>query len=621
MRTARTVSILLLGILIGCDGSSDAPSSNPSASSPTNRTPDAPTDVIASKGEFPDFVEVRWSAPPPPSETDRYAVFRAEGTDAPHDSTRFSKVWERGTDEPGYAGTMWRDSTVGHGIRYVYRVVGYNRKGRSPFSSPDSGWTNGVEPVDSTPGDFPLSLTITGGEYGDMSMDWSAAPDQIVKVYRSADDTTHWTLLAAAATPPFWDSAVEKGRVYWYALTATMDQGIESRRSDVFQRRIPPPGPQGVRSGEVSFNGCSVSWNPVAKASSYTLHADGIEFEMDSPDSLRWGKFGWMEPNSKHRIWVDALVEGQRTFPSDTITVRTLYAPISGLKVDLDTARRILLRWDTLQDAPPRMEATKYVVWASADSGWGTFASLDTLTSTEFADSLPDGLPDRWYRVTAFTSDGHPSAVGEPVRASTQGQSGLPNPPSRIEKDTSVHNGIGLRWNRVQGAKSYRLYRMSAWDLLDTWHWIGSPADTTFTDQTTFDWLGYFYAVSSVGDSGKESRKFHTYRVFVSLGSWEYQDIDLVATVDRGMVELTWHPTPSGLETDYLVSVAEGSASLQQVARTPPGITTWRDTTPHASGDTLTYNVDMVFKIDGVEYRSGARNYGINNNTVQIVVP
>ncbi len=104
---------------------------------PEISAPDPPQTVTASKGEFENFIVVRWSR----SEgADFYRVFRGQSADP-------DEIAQAPAGE-GITETVFQDSGAQPGRNYFYFVQAVNSAGASPFSSGDYGFTALAESAD-----------------------------------------------------------------------------------------------------------------------------------------------------------------------------------------------------------------------------------------------------------------------------------------------------------------------------------------------------------------------------------------------------------------------------------------------------------------------------------------
>ncbi len=188
--------------------------------------PLAPTAVAARL--LPGQVELRWEAPAAnfdgtrPARVAGYNVYRAEGT------SPAVLVTSAPVKDP-----EWRDAAAELGKTYRY-VVRAAASAAAPFGESDDSEPRRVEVRDVFPPPAPTGLAAVAGA-GVVSLSWDigAEKDAAYRVWRKEEGGGDFVALTEKAIleNAYTDAAVEKGRVYVYAVSAVDPSGNESPKS------------------------------------------------------------------------------------------------------------------------------------------------------------------------------------------------------------------------------------------------------------------------------------------------------------------------------------------------------------------------------------------------------
>jgi fibronectin type 3 domain-containing protein len=118
--------------------------------------------------------------------------------------------------------TSYRDAGLASGASFYYRVIATSSSGDSSLSNTASARTSG----DITPPTKPANLKATSGKLK-VSLTWGASTDSGgsglagYKVYRSSTASTGpFTQISSPTSTTYVDTAVSKGKTYWYYVKA-----------------------------------------------------------------------------------------------------------------------------------------------------------------------------------------------------------------------------------------------------------------------------------------------------------------------------------------------------------------------------------------------------------------
>lgn len=210
--------------------------------------------VLSMAGSGPYWLDVSYpgdgSAPPPPPASPPLMPTGLSAT--ARSSTQIDLSWADVADETGYkvqrsldgvsgwaqVGTTSADITtfantgLSASTTYYYRVIAYNGVGDSTPSATASAKTAADTVAPSTP----TNLKATSGK-AKITLTWTASTDsggsglKGYKVFRSTTSTGTYTQIAAPTTTSYTDTAVTKGKTYWYYVVAYDNAGNHSPAS------------------------------------------------------------------------------------------------------------------------------------------------------------------------------------------------------------------------------------------------------------------------------------------------------------------------------------------------------------------------------------------------------
>ena len=182
--------------------------------------------------------------------------------------------------------------------------------------------------------------------------------------------------------------------------------------------------------------------------------------------------------------WVFELVGGTTPEPEPEPTPTAPSAPTLTAAAQSTTA--IKLTWNAVTDA------TSYNVYREGSK----IASV--ATGTTYSDTGLNPNTQYCYRVTAVNSVGE-SAQSNEACATTQAETpAVPSTPTNLTATAQSTTAIGLSWNSVSGATSYKVYREGTYLIVVT--------GTTYSDTGLTPNTQYCYKVTAVNSAGESAK-------------------------------------------------------------------------------------------------------------------
>ena len=194
--------------------------------------------------------------------------------------------------------------------------------------------------------------------------------------------------------------------------------------------------------------------------------------------------------------------------------------------------------------------AETYSVWRKTSStGW---KKLDTVEGTTYTDKTAESNQTYYYTIRCMNA-------GKNICTSDYNRTGTKAyylAPSNISSLTLTSNGIAVKWNKVAGAKSYRIYRKTTggYTRIGT---VNSGNTTSYTDTTAESGKTYTYAVKPYNGnaSADYTGKQVTYLAAPTLST--------LANAANG-VSLKWNSI-SGAQKYYIYR-KEGNGGYKKIA-------------------------------------------------------
>ena len=235
--------------------------------------------------------------------------------------------------------------------------------------------------------------------------------------------------------------------------------------------------------------------------------------------------------------------------------------------------------------------AETYSVWRKTSStGW---KKLATVEGTTYTDKTAESNQTYYYTIRCMNA-------GKNICTSDYNRTGTKVyylAPSNISSLTLTSNGIVVKWNKVAGAKSYRIYRKTTggYTRIGT---VNNGNTTSYTDTTAESGKTYTYAVKPYNgnDSADYTGKQVTYLAAPTLST--------LANAANG-VSLKWNSI-SGAQKYYIYR-KEGNGGYKKIAEVKDAVSyTDKSVT---SGKKYTYAVRALKGSSMSAYTGKSINY------------
>lgn len=256
-----------------------------------------------------------------------------------------------------------------------------------------------------------------------------------------------------------------------------------------------------INSVESEKDGVRISWKKVTGADFYRVYKkiNGVyEIINETADGNVTDYFdAEVENNVSYSYAVRAVNETSADYAatrSDTVSTRYTIAP-SKITLKNDDGK-VVVSWSAIEGA------TAYRVYrrtVDTDGYIGEWESFKKITATSYDDKTVKSGVEYEYAVRAYSDNGFS------VLSSEKSIVYLEIPEFSIE---GTVKGIKISWDKVAGAKEYKIYRKNkggSWKALTT----VSSESTSYTDKTAPSGKTVYYKIVAVNGSYTSDYEYH----------------------------------------------------------------------------------------------------------------
>jgi autotransporter-associated beta strand protein len=223
--------------------------------------------------------------------------------------------------------------------------------------------------------------------------------------------------------------------------------------------------------------------------------------------------------------------------------------------------------------------ATSYSVKRSLTAG-GPYTTIQTgITAINFTDAAPVPEVNNYYVVTALTGDKE-SGISNEVFANVP--PAVPSKPVVVNKN----NQLDLSWDAASGAITYKVKRSLSTG--GPYTVIAQVSSTNYSDVNVSNGIGYYYVISSAGNTLESANSLESFGVPGSSSS-------------------TWSATPATTNWNNASNWLEGTVPAT------PAILTFKNTS-----DSVLTNDLAGLQVSRMLFDTNASGYTINGNSIEL---
>ncbi len=380
-----------------------------------------------------------------------YTVYRADTPGG--EKTELAEVKEIGVE----GNRVYTDTTVQPNTTYYYFVTAY-----SEDLDLESGYSDMLKVTTPKLLDKPVIKTITCVDDG-VKLTWDAVDTATsYRVYRSEGTTGNAIELKTVGTTYCTDTTAELGKKYFYYVAAYNGKtGVLSERSDAksITVTLPDLDTPVITSLTQTNEGIVIQWNTVNTATSYKVYRatsiTGTKTLLKTVGTLK-ATDTTVKESGTYYYFIHAYNSktGKSSVYSNakSIAVSTMAAPVISSATYASGA--VSLAWSSVEGA------TSYRVFR-ADSATGTKTQLKTVGTLKCTDDTVAEGKTYYYFIKAYNSKtGELSPFSAAMSVETK--AGIAAPTLPAKPFFCLNDIITVKWNAVEGATSYRVFRATS---------------------------------------------------------------------------------------------------------------------------------------------------------------
>ncbi len=441
----------------------------------------APAVTVSNSGNG---IKVSWNAI---NGAASYKVFRR----AYNESTKTYGGWS--VLAQNYTSTSYNDTLCNLGVTYSYAVVAVNGSYSSDYKASANLKFNPA-----------LNATVKNTDAG-IRVEWSKIFGATsYKVFRRELDTTNntwggWASVTTGYTgSAFVDKTAKLGVTYSYAVVA-VNSTTSSNYVATAGLKCDIPTKVTATSTTSAIN---LTWNKVNGATGYTIYRKAFNATNNT-----WGSWSVLKTGYTGTSYNDTLGNLGASY---IYCVRATVGSFSGSYVQSSAVKCNVVPKTTINNTTNGIKvswsqvfgATSYKIFRrelnTTNNTWGSWASIASgLTGSAYVDKTSKLGVTYSYAVVAVNSTASSSYVAT---------SGLKCDPIPTVSVANTQTGVTVKWNAVNGAKSYTVYRKALNTTNNTWSdWSALKSGVTTTSYNdTLGNLGvtYIYSVRVTASNG-----------------------------------------------------------------------------------------------------------------------
>ncbi len=464
-------------------------------------------------------IRVSWA---PVSGADSYAVYRNDGSGW----VQVNKVTK----------SEYIDKNVKTAKTYSYAVAAIIDGSRGILNTDKAVGFKYIAP--------PKTVTATNAN-ASVKITWSKVDGaKTYYVYRSSGSSSaSYKLIkkVSAGTLEYTDKNVKCGETFIYMVRTHDGEKLSENSTTVKNMYLDAPVISGLSR---AYTGVSFSWKSIKGAEGYRVYrkAQGDSgwtyIETVSAKTLKYTDT--KAQNGKKMYYA---VRAQSKYGISVYLAKNILYIAAPKLTTSNVSNGIQLKWDK------NPVADSYKVYRKTKSS-DSWSHLTTVKGTSYVDKTAKAGTTYMYTIKA-ASDGVYSSYksdGWTIRRLTT---------PTLKAANNGYGYVSFTWNKVQGAKGYRVYRKANKD--SSWTYLGNVTTTSYKDKNVKNKSTYTYTVKAYYDKSLSS--------YDSKGvSVKYITAPKLTVVNRtGNVTLTWDAV-SGASSYYVYRKAGNAKSWTKIA-------------------------------------------------------
>lgn len=319
-----------------------------------------------------------------------------------------------------------------------------------------------------------------------VTLSWTPVDDAVeYEIYRKDEYNTEWEYFTTVTETTYTDGTVFSGEKYSYTINAITSDGGNSGYDDTGKSVTFVETPDLTKAANTNA-GVSVSWEPVDGAVGYRVYRKVV--------GGAWGYIGYsagtsfvdkskLASGTKYAYTVIAVNGSFSDFDKDGVSL--VYLPTPKITKVANVQQGVSVSWGAVQGA------TGYRVYRKAGSA-ASWSYIGYSSKNSYIDTkVTNGV---YYRYTVIAVNGNFSdfdRTGKNIKYVAA---------PKLTGVSNAASGIYVKWNAVQGATEYKVYRRRGGSM--SWYFVGSTKNTYYTDKGIVNASGNYYIYTVIAVNG-----------------------------------------------------------------------------------------------------------------------
>lgn len=419
-----------------------------------------------------------------------------------------------------------------------------------------AGDIEGVIP--SAPENFVAVNSATG-----VSISWSPVENTAgYKVYRSENNGEYEEIanVRGFAENSFTDTTVQSGTEYKYLIKAynAFNEGELSSESLIIYLKQPT-----LTKATSVYGGIEVAWNKSEGAEGYTVYRKNGDKNEAVAEYDGDGTCKFLDKNVKNNKKYQYTVIAHKGIYRSSFSYisSNIYITAPALKKVKVCNGYVRVYWEKTSTAD------KYKVYRkTTNTDWECLATLSQKYSSYKDENVKNGSKYT-YMVRAVDGKYTSGYDSQGVRAN------YVSAPKGVSLKNYYSNSVRVKWEKVNGAKVYIVYRKDTKN--DSWVKVGETSQKQYKDTTIVNGRKYTYSVKAKGENG---------------GTSGYAKNDKITALKRP-TEINLNCTSAGVKISW---TKMSSATGYRIYRKVNGSSDWELIKKINSGSTTSYTDEKV---------------------------
>jgi fibronectin type 3 domain-containing protein len=434
--------------------------------------------------------------------------------------------------------THYTDTELSPNTTYYYKVSAVKEGAESLYSTAASAktFTNNTEQVPAPP----LGLNAVSLSSTSIVISWNPVGNALnYRLYRKNSGGS-FELIATPVSNSHTDTGLSPSTAYYYKVAAANGSGEGAQSGEALAMTLaagagtaPGAAPTGL-TATVTANSITLSWNSVTGALTYLVYRGSSSsgpWEIKGTPTAASYTDGGLSSGTTYYYKVAGVNNGGEGPHSEVYSAATQGAggglPAAPVTVNAAalSSGAIEISWTTVSGA------ASYRVYRSTDAV--NFTLVGFPSGLSYTDGGLSSSTTYYYRVSAVNGSGE-GPQSQIASAVTSGDGGgyPPQAPTGLKIASPSPSGIGLSWNSVSGASSYKVFRTNSAN--GNYGLISTTGNVSYTDTSITGGASYYYKVSAVNGNGESPRSAPAFGFAVAYYELPYHSSKQIMTMTAG---------------------------------------------------------------------------------------